>query len=50
MTQWNIPNIVDELQQARNEWRTQRKSLKDFGGRERFCLMKHGLCLKQDMW
>ena len=34
MTQWNIPNIVDELQQARNEWRTQRKSLKDFGGRE----------------
>ncbi len=32
MTQWNIQNIVDELQEARNEWRTQRKSLKDFGG------------------
>ena len=34
MTQWNIHNIVNELQQARNEWRTQQKSLKDFGGRE----------------
>ncbi len=34
MTQWNIQNIVTELQQARNEWRTQQKSLKDFGGRE----------------
>ncbi|WP_151797237.1 serine O-acetyltransferase EpsC [Acinetobacter bereziniae] len=34
MTQWNIQNIVDELQETRNEWRTQRKSLKDFGGRE----------------
>lgn len=34
MTQWNIQNIVSELQQARNEWRTKQKSLKDFGGRE----------------
>lgn len=34
MTQWNIQNIVTELQQARHEWRTRQKSLKDFGGRE----------------
>ena len=34
MTQWNIENIVTELQLARNEWRSQQKSLKDFGGRE----------------
>ena len=34
MSQWNINNIVNELQAARNEWRTKQKSLKDFGGRE----------------
>ncbi|MDM1247399.1 serine acetyltransferase [Acinetobacter sp. R933-2] len=34
MTQWNIQNIVTELQQARSEWRTKQKSLKVFGGRE----------------
>ncbi len=34
MGQWDINNIVNELQTARNEWRTKQKSLKDFGGRE----------------
>lgn len=34
MTQWNIQNIVIDLQQARNEWRAQQKNLKVFGGRE----------------
>lgn len=34
MTQWNIQNIVTDLQQARNEWRAQQKNLKVFGGRE----------------
>lgn len=34
MSQWNINNIVNELQAARNEWRTKQKNLKDFGGRE----------------
>lgn len=34
MTTWNIQNIVDELQEVRNQWRTQQRSLKDFGGRE----------------
>ncbi|MDM1763166.1 MULTISPECIES: serine O-acetyltransferase EpsC [unclassified Acinetobacter] len=34
MTQWNIQNIVIDLQQARNEWRAQQKKLKVFGGRE----------------
>lgn len=34
MGQWDINNIVNELQAARNEWRTKQKNLKDFGGRE----------------
>lgn len=34
MTIWNTQSIVDELQNVRNEWRTQQKSLKDDGGRE----------------
>lgn len=34
MTTWNTKNIVEELQAVRTEWRTQQKSLKDFGGRE----------------
>lgn len=31
---WNIDKIVDELQTARHEWRTQQNNLKDDGGRE----------------
>lgn len=34
MANWNIQNIVNELQQVRHEWRAQQHSLKDFGGRE----------------
>lgn len=34
MTTWSTKSIVEELQAARTEWRTQQKSLKDFGGRE----------------
>lgn len=31
---WNIHKIVDDLQQVRQEWRIQQKSLKEEGGRE----------------
>lgn len=31
---WNIHKIVDDLQQIRQEWRIQQKSLKEDGGRE----------------
>ena len=31
---WNIQKIVDDLQQVRQEWRIQQKSLKEEGGRE----------------
>lgn len=34
MTTWNTQSIVDDLQNARYEWRNQQKSLKDEGGRE----------------
>lgn len=34
MAIWDIQHIVNELQQARHEWRTQQHNLKDFGGRE----------------
>lgn len=34
MTIWNTQSIVKELQNVRNQWRIQQKSLKDDGGRE----------------
>ena len=34
MATWDIKRIVQDLQQARQEWRTQRQNFKDFGGRE----------------